>query len=132
MKRKPQKGNPHQLTVNQHCFPRRSIERFRDGDGLVNVWLRPEFKRIRVAPEDQLFCARWVWDQRAETGFMADVERRFQALADAIERGRLVRRFSANENRGVTEMFLLWWIRSRWRYTPLPDERLEGVTGRRA
>ena len=40
MKKKPQKGNPHELTVKQHCFPRRSIERFANKDGIVNVWLK--------------------------------------------------------------------------------------------
>ena len=127
MKKKPQKGNPHELTVKQHCFPRRSIERFVNDDGIVHVWLIEQGKSIRVLPKDQLFCARWVWDQRAEAGFMREVEDAYQELADGIEEGRIVRRLRVDENRVVTEMYSLWRARSKWRRTPLPDEPLKDV-----
>ena len=127
MKKKPQKGNPHELTVKQHCFPRRSIERFVNDDGIVHVRLIEQGKSIPARPEDQLFCARWVWDQRAETGFMREVEDAYQELADGIEEGRIVRRLRAAENRVVTEMYSLWWLRSKWRRRPLPDEPLMDV-----
>ena len=127
MKKKPQKGNPHELTVKQHCFPRRSIERFVNDDGIVHVWLVEQGKSIPARPEDQLFCARWVWDQRAERGFMREVEDAYQELANGIEEGRIVRRLRIPENRIVTEMYSLWWLRSKWRGRPLPDEPLMDV-----
>ena len=129
MKKKPQKGNPHELTVKQHCFPRRSIERFVNDDGIVHVWLIEQRKSIRVLPKDQLFCARWVWDQRVEAGFMREVEDAYQELADGIEEGRIVRQLRVDENRVVTEMYSLWRVRSKWRRTPLPDEPLKDVIG---
>lgn len=127
MKKKPQKGNPHELTVKQHCFPRRSIERFVNDDRIVHVWLIEQGKPIPARPEDQLFCAHWVWDQRAETGFMREVEDAYQELADDIEEGRIVRRLRVAENRVVTEMYSLWRVRSKWRRIPLPDEPLKDV-----
>ena len=127
MKKKPQKGNPHELTVKQHCFPRRSIERFVNDDGIVHVRLIEQGKSILARPEDQLFCARWVWDQRAERGFMLEVENAYQELADGIEEGRIVRRLRVAENRVVTEMYSLWWLRSKWQRKPLPDEPLMDV-----
>jgi len=34
---KPKKGNPRELTVNQHVFPKRSIDRFANDQGRVSV-----------------------------------------------------------------------------------------------
>ena len=129
MKKNPQKGNPHGLTVKQHCFPRRSIERFANPEGIVNVWLNDQAKSIPVRPEDRIFCAHWVWDQRAESGFMREVEGAYQALAEEIAQGRVVRRLRPEENDVVTEMYSLWWIRSKWRFRPLDDQPLKGVIG---
>jgi hypothetical protein len=35
---KPQKGNPHGFTINQHVFPLASIARFSNGDGRVSLY----------------------------------------------------------------------------------------------
>ena len=129
MKKKPQKGNPHELTLKQHCFPRRSIERFANQDGIVHVWLKEQGKSIPARPEDQVFCARWVWDQRAEDGFMREVEDAYEALAEEIVQGRIVRRLRPGENNAVTEMYALWLVRSKWRGSPLEDQPLENVIG---
>ena len=129
MRKTPRRGNPHGLTVKQHCFPRRSIERFVNQDGVVHVRLIAQRKSIRARPGDHLFCAHRVWDQHAESGFMRQVEDAFQALADDIEQGRVVRRLRSHENRIVTDMYVLWWIRSKWRGTPLPDQPLKGAIG---
>jgi hypothetical protein len=79
---KPQKGNPHRLTVNQHVYPAWSIERFADTTGKVEVWLRRSDKTFRASPDNPLFCARRTWDQRAESGYMKAIEDEFQILAD--------------------------------------------------
>jgi hypothetical protein len=71
---KPQSGNPHELPVKQHVFPAASIARFTQGDGCVSVYLIKHKKEILVKPDDQIFCARWVWDYRAEIGFMKQIE----------------------------------------------------------
>lgn len=127
MRKKPQKGNPHQLTVKQHCFPARSIERFVGGDGVVNVRLIDQGKSILLSPGDQVFCARWIWDQQAEEGFMREVEGAFQPVANDIERGRVVRRLRTDENSAVTEMFALWQVRSAWREAPVQDQRIRNA-----
>jgi len=46
--KKPQKGNPHQLTVKQHCFPARSIARFADSEGCVEVKLIKQDKKLKL------------------------------------------------------------------------------------
>ena len=73
---KTQKGNPYQLTVCQHTFPAASIARFADTTGCVEVYLIKQNKVVRLKPDDKLFCAKRVWDQRAESGFMKEIEDR--------------------------------------------------------
>jgi hypothetical protein len=34
---KPQKGNPHCLAIDQHTFPSKSIARFADANGRVQI-----------------------------------------------------------------------------------------------
>ena len=124
---KPQPGNPHQLTVNQHCFPRASIARFAGHDDRVDVRLMEHSKTIRAKPEDPVFCARRAWDQKAESGFMLEVESRYQDLAHEIASGRLRRRLEPDEQSVVTDMYGLWNIRWRYSSQPVPDQQLEGV-----
>ncbi|MDE0392253.1 MAG: DUF4238 domain-containing protein [Rhodospirillales bacterium] len=124
---KPQKGNPHQLTIHQHCFPRRSIERFCDDTGRVKVHLIEQGKTVSLKPNDPIFCARRAWDQRAESIFMQEIENAYQELANRIEAGALVRRLNATERRVVSDMYSLWNLRWYWKRQPLEDQELVGV-----
>ena len=81
---KPQKGNPHGIVVNQHVFPRMSIDRFSNEDGVVQINNLAAEKVHFVKPVDKLFCASRVWDQRAESGYMKSIEDEFQKLANRI------------------------------------------------
>ena len=80
---KPQKGNPYQLTVSQHCFPKRSIDRFA-ADGLVDAHIVRHERTARMKSAADLFCVSWSWDQRAESGLMKEIEDAYQVLADSI------------------------------------------------
>ena len=124
---KPQKGNPHRLTVNQHVFPARSIERFADGDGKVSVRLLKLNKLLKLSPCDQLFCAKRVWGQRAEIGYMKKIEDEFQSLADRIVDG--LRSLTPREHALVSKFCVLWHLRAQRRTQPEPDHPLKGVTG---
>lgn len=123
---KPQKGNPHGLTVMQHAFPRASIARFADADGRVAVSYIPAKKQLRLAPEDQLFCAKRAWDQRAEQGFMKSIEDAFQSLAEAILDGR-VTQIGHFEKPVVNDFFALWNIRAHRRSQPIADQPINGI-----
>jgi hypothetical protein len=78
---RPQKGNPRHLTVKQHVWPFESIRRFANSKGVVCLYYKPRDKTRWAKPNDPLFCARRVWDQRAETGYMKRIEDAFQAVA---------------------------------------------------
>ena len=123
---KPQKGNPHGLTVMQHTFPRTSITRFAESDGRVSVLHIPTKKQLSLRPVDQLFCAKRVWDQSAEEGFMKKIEDAFQSLADAIVDGR-VKRIGMFEESIVNDFFALWNIRAHKKLHPIADQALNGI-----
>ena len=126
---KTQKGNPHKLTVQQHCFPRRSIDRFANPDGVVQVHISKANRTVFLPPEDSIFCARRTWDERAESGFMKMIEDAYQVLADNIASGNVMRRLSRKERQIVADMYALWNFRWHWKNRPLADRKLTGILG---
>ncbi|BEH17343.1 hypothetical protein [Burkholderia pseudomallei] len=122
-----QKGNPHGLMQRQHIFPRKSIERFYGPDGKVSVLRLGEAQgRIRVTAEHEMFCAKRVWDQRAELGYMAQIEKRFQKIANLVLYGD--RRWLTLENDTVTAFYALWKHRAHYSANPVPAVLAKGVT----
>ncbi len=124
---KTQPRNPHQLTIKQHCFPRKSIARFANDGGLVHVHLVGPAKTVSLKPDDANFCALRVWDQRAESGFMKDVEGAYQDLADKIADGKVVRRLRQTEKQAITDMYVLWHCRWHWNKSPVEDQKLNAL-----
>jgi hypothetical protein len=123
-----QKGNPHKLTINQHVFPRKGIDRFSNDKGLVQLCIKDVAKVIRVSSKNSLFCAKRVWDQGTEAGMGKAIEDRFQALVDSI----LVGHTSAIgyfEKAVVEDFFSLWRTRQKFRAEGLDDFKLEGIEG---
>lgn len=125
---RPQRHNPHQLTIKQHCFPKRSIERFANEDGLVHVHLIAHERTVFLKADDSNFCALRTWDQRAEDGFMKEIEDKFQDLADKIAEGNIVRRLTREEEDVVTDMYILWNCRWHWNKNPIADSKVQGVS----
>lgn len=123
---KTQKGNPHQLTVCQHTFPVGSISRFTGDDGRVEVYLIEQKKGVRLKPDDQLFCAKRVWDQRAESGFMKEIEDKYQSLAERVVLENK-KKLNADEQQIVTDMFAIWNIREHRKAHPIPDQKIEWI-----
>lgn len=123
---KPQKGNPHGLTVMQHAFPRASIARFVDVDSRVAVLYIPAKKELRLNPSDQLFCAKRIWDHRAEEGYMKKIEDAFQSLAEAMIDGR-VTNIGFFEKPIVNDFFALWNIRAHRKSQPISDQPINGI-----
>ena len=122
-----QPGNPHQLTINQHCFPKKSVERFCNKNGVVEVFLIGENKVVSLKPDHSLFCARRVWDQRAESLFMQDIENEYQALVSKLEVEDWSRPLGVEENRIIADMYSLWHVRCCWKDKYPDDQELVGV-----
>lgn len=123
-----QPGNPHKFTLNQHVFPKASIERFAGEDGCVEIYSIPHRKVLSLKPNNPIFCAQRVWDQKTEAAVSRRIEDKFQALADAIERGT-VTTIGIWEKRTVEQFFSLWRTRQKFRVEGLEDVRLHGVEG---
>lgn len=123
---KPQKKNPHQIIINQHIFPVKSIERFTDCNGTVEVKLIVQDKIVKLLPDDQMFCAKRCWDQRAETGYMREIEDSFQELADKIIDNN-ARYLEEKDNIIATKFFALWQLRACRNTSPIQDVQLKGI-----
>jgi hypothetical protein len=123
---KPQKGNPHKLTIDQHIFPKASIARFTNDSGFVHVLKKNGEKDLWLRPGNSYFCARRLWDQKAESVFMRDIEHRYQKVAENIIAGG-VTKLDDSMNSAVTDMYLLWCLRHERFLNPLPDIRLKMV-----
>ncbi len=121
---KPQAGNPNQLTIDQHVLPRASIERFTDNDSMVEVCRGDT--TFKADDKNSIFCARRVWDQKAEQGYL-DLERDFQVLAGTII-GTHSHVLNDEENRLASRFFALVCARTIARRNPIPDTKLEGAT----
>jgi hypothetical protein len=115
-----EKPDSSSITVNQHVLPRESIRRFcGQQDGKIDVYLKAHRKIVRTGPGDKTFCAQRVWDQKAESGPLSDIENRFQALAAAIVSGR-VQTLQPWDCLVVSEMYALWRYRHLYR-AGMPD-----------
>ncbi|MBB5393044.1 MULTISPECIES: hypothetical protein [unclassified Herbaspirillum] len=123
---KPQKGNPHKLTIDQHIFPKACISRFTDGQGTVQVRRINGDQDLWLTPSNSYFCARRLWDQKAEAMFMKSIEDRFQNIAKKIVAGAIVT-LDTEMNAAVTDMYLLWTLRHERFVSPLPDVKLSMV-----
>ena len=125
---KTRKKNPKRLTVYQHLYPQRSIARFVGDDERVAVHDVARCEVRRAKPRDSIFCARRAWDQRAEAGYMKDIEDRFQALADALIGGQSTIS-SVEDKHAVERFFALWYMRSRYRELEDQEIKLNGISG---
>lgn len=125
---KPQRGNPHKLTINQHVFPRKSIDRFSDKNGLVQLYKVGGAKVIKASSTNSLFCAKRAWDQGTEAGIGKTIEDRFQRLVNSILVG------SSNvlgyfEKEVIEDFLSLWGTRQKFRVDSLDDYKFEGSEG---
>jgi len=120
---KPQAKNPHQLTVWQHIMPKRSIQRFGDPNGWVNLHRIQENQDLQLQSDNPIFCAKRVWNQKAEENSIR-IETAFQQVADLIVTNK-VGTLTKDMHFSVTEMYLLWRVRFLYASRPLPDQKIK-------
>jgi|GEM_PF-340429 len=118
------KGNPLGLTVNQHVLPAKSIERFTNASGCVELNWYGQRRPMRFAtPKDEAFVVKRAWMHGAEY-HQTVIETQFQKIADRIlSTGRTL----VCENVAISEFFALWRARMHYRHSPLPDTPLRHV-----
>lgn len=124
---KPRKGNPHRLRIKQHVWPKKSIERFADATGKVNLFDRTRNKVRMAAPDDDIFCVKRAWDQRAEV-VTKGIEDDFQDLADEIIAGK-VTTLDPKQKVIANAFYALWWARAEHRTAGADPISFKNVTG---
>lgn len=125
---KPLPGNPNELAIRQHVIPVRTLERFADDNGCVQVRSAKTTKALTLRPTNKFFTLARVWDQRAETGWMKQIEDCFQTLADNILSGRL--EFIVDDDAWtVAHYYSLWYWRSRQMPQIETEFQAKGLTG---
>jgi hypothetical protein len=124
---KTQKGNPHKLTIGQHIWPRRSIERFTGPTGRVNLFDKVRNKVRMAAPGDDVFCTKRAWDQKAEVSTKS-IEDDFQNLAEEIIAGRVTD--LDTQRKVIVDLFYaLWRARAELRSVGADPISSKNVTG---
>jgi hypothetical protein len=125
---KTRKGNPNRLTIKQHVFPLKSIERFFDEAGRVAVRDVHRSKTIRLKPDNPIFCAARAWNESTEAGFMKRIEDAFQRAVDPIVAGATDT--IAAEDKGIIDRsYALWHMRARFRVLESEVVALNGLIG---
>jgi hypothetical protein len=119
--------NPNRLTVNQHVFPLKTMEQFAQ-DGRISVHLIARGDVRSIKPDNPLFCARRAWDQRAEAGYMKQIEDEFQATTAPIIDGK-VGVITPAQKPIIDRMYALWYMRARFRDLEEQEIQLKGVVG---
>lgn len=117
---KTQKGNPHDLTLRQHIFPRASIARFVEAGGVDVYDLRNHLRR-RATPGDHIFCADRAWAHGPESGWMKDMEDAFQDLAEGVLLSPPAA-FDEAQSATISDFYALWHARAERRH--LPSQRI--------
>jgi hypothetical protein len=127
---KPQKGNPHQLTINQHVFPLRSLARFSDPSSDKVAVRRPpsDLNEIHVKPDAAFFCAMRAWNDGAERNFKREIEDPFQAVADQVMSIR--QSLAEDQHIIVTKFLALWSARAHLKANPIADSPIYGILGK--
>ena len=120
------------LTIDQHTFPKASIDRFGTKDN-ENFWVwvyrKNGKKSIFIHSGNGLFCANQLWDQRLEAVEMKRIEDRFQSLAHDII-SKKISTIGAIEKNIVNDFYDLWNIRidlkTKLKRKGLPDLQIDG------
>lgn len=116
-----QRGNPWQLTINQHVHSRWCIDKFADERGRVAV-LRRGQRAFNTSPENAIFCAQRAWSEQLERGQFAKIERAFHAVVTSVLDGGTV-----SDHQAVTSYVVIWQLRSDLARTPPSDVTLVGI-----
>lgn len=125
---KTQPKNPHQLVVSQHIFPAKSISRFTNTNNIVSLRDKKHQVERLAKPNDPIFCAKRSWDQRAEKGYMLQIENDFQNLIDRILDNNVCE-IGNDEKNIINYFYALWFMRSRHRYLEEQETQMKGVSG---
>lgn len=122
--RRVQKKNPHQLVIDQHVHAAHCIRKFADEKGTVNVFDKSISQWVKRKSDAAIFCAKRAWDQRAEKGYMTDIENDFFHVIDNLQIP-----FNERNHTAISNYYHLWRLRGHTRLKRRENINLNGVIG---
>lgn len=118
------RGNPQQLTINQHFHTAHAISIFYDSNNqVVEVMDIPTNQVLKRNKRAKMFCTKRTWDQQAENGYMVIIESSFHEEIDNIKN------FSERNHQAITNYCLLWRLRHDYHLKNLDNVALNGLSG---
>lgn len=117
------KGNPEGLTIQQHFHSAHSIEKFYGSDERVDVNIFGECEIVKRHKRAKIFCTKRTWDQRAERGYMVDIETAYHEEIDTIKP------FDERNHEALSKYLLLWLLRHQFHLSDNNDSELYGISG---
>lgn len=119
----PQSGNPHQFTLNQHIHMAHCISKFYGTNRKVEVFFKKTGEIIPRKKDAAIFCAKRAWDERAEKGYMQDVEGGFRHVINSCKT------FFDRDHLAITKYFKLWQLRHYYWASDIGDVYIPGISG---
>lgn len=117
------KGNPLELAIDQHFHTAHSITKFYNHKFKVEIFEISSGRILERNKRAKIFCAKRNWDERAEKGYMVNIESDFHSQIDCL--------VSSNERDhiAISRYFCLWRLRHKFHLDRMSDSSLAGITG---
>ncbi|EIQ1514432.1 hypothetical protein LUR59_004626 [Vibrio parahaemolyticus] len=120
---KPRKGNPLGITLEQHFHSAHSIGKFYNHKESVEVHEISTCLTFSRKKRAKIFCTKRNWDERAEHGYMANIEHDFHDQIDNL--GTETER----DHKAISRYFNLWRLRHQMHLNRLSNAKLHGISG---
>lgn len=118
-----------ELVKNQHVLPYKSIARFCNDKGVVEVHRIQGNNTFVANPKNKMFCVNRLWDQRSEQGYGKRIEDNYQCLVEKVLATNF-RVISRTDCETISKFYAIWIFRSSIeRYDALSSGNLVGVAG---
>ncbi|MGL1930424.1 MAG: hypothetical protein OCC45_01545 [Desulfotalea sp.] len=112
-----------ELAVDQHFHTAHSIAKFYNHQLKVEVFEVSSGKILERNKRAKIFCAMRNWDERAEKGYMVNIESDFHSQIDCLVP------INKRDHIAISRYFCLWRLRHKFHLERLSDAPLEGIEG---
>ncbi|HCG9067654.1 TPA: hypothetical protein NJ631_000736 [Vibrio parahaemolyticus] len=118
---RPRKKNPLGITIEQHFHTAHSISKFCNRTQNVEVFEKSTGSTFLRKKKAKIFCTKRNWDERAEHGYMANIERAFHDQIDKLRSDK------QRDHGAISKYFLLWNLRHQAHLNRLSNAKLKGI-----
>ncbi|MEZ8609368.1 hypothetical protein AB4562_14355 [Vibrio sp. 10N.222.54.A1] len=122
---RPRKRNPLGITIEQHFHTAHSIGKFYNHTDNVEVFEKSTSLTFPRNKRAKIFCTKRNWDERAERGYMVDIEHGYHEQIDNLGISK------ERNHHAISKYFVLWRLRHQAHLNRLSNAKLSGVPGLR-